>query len=355
MSHSVLVRALALSLVLPAGCEEKSTRLTVGNEPAAACELSTTTLANSEWVILKINPDKTEVPDHYARMRFFDEGGKLKVNYNVGSVAAMYTYECTARGEGLLCGEAPKVKDWCQALLVGNATCDAASLRKIEPALTDEEIAKGVAEAEANYKKYKESKDPNEWKSFQFNNNNLGNKLRGLLYVDINKKSCNLKITDNYITIYNGKKIEDSNPVGTNAFVKNTMGELLFKDCKDTANVLAQAAAGFPADPAKATQTIQFGAGDTVHYYLMAPDYQTTPDGCTDSFRTWLNGKPAQAAAAPTVVPGPKGNRTEWYASQAFPAPSATPDGDIYTFEVARTCAGKEPQELVACARAIVR
>ena len=200
-----LVGSLALGLT---ACEEKSSKMTLGAAPPAACELTVDTLADTEWLFLKANPDKTEVPEHKTRMRFFDEGGKLKVKYNVGSVADMYTYECEKVGEEQICKEEPKVKDWCQALLTGGAECDAAALRKIEPNLTDDEIKKGIEEAQANVAKYK---DTPQWKAFQLNNNNLGNKLRGLLYVKVDQNNCRIRVTDNFMTIYNGKRVEKDN------------------------------------------------------------------------------------------------------------------------------------------------
>ena len=53
----------------------------------------------------------------------------------------------------------------------------------------------------------------------------LGNKLQGILYVKVDESACRLKVTDNYMTMFNGERKEDSNPNGTNPFVKNTLGE----------------------------------------------------------------------------------------------------------------------------------
>jgi hypothetical protein len=348
-----LTAAAALAaLTALVGCEDKPSKLSVGTAPAVACDLKAEGLAGTEWVINRINPDKTEVPDHAARLKFFDEGGKLKAKYNVMSVAAMYTYDCEVTPNGLTCKEAPKPKDYCQALVAGKAECTPETLKAIAADLTDEQIATGIKEANEVIAKFKGGPD---WGKFEFNNNNLGNKLRGILYVKVNDKQCNLRVTDNYMTIYNGKKLEDSNPVGTNAFVKNSLGELLWEDCKDTTSFIPLGAEGFPADPAKAQPVVLHPAGSTVHYYVLAADLQAPVEGCSYSYQTWLSGKPLAKDLKPAEVDGPAGKRLEWHVSQTFDAPSATGDGEVLALDLTKTCAGKEPEKRLLCAQVMIK
>ena len=108
------------ALVALTGCEEKSSKMTLGgNQDAGACDLGLDSLAGKDFVYLELKPDKSEVPTHKSRIRFFEEEGTLKAKYNVGSVADMYTYECRmssgggqahlrreAEGQGLVPGHA---------------------------------------------------------------------------------------------------------------------------------------------------------------------------------------------------------------------------------------------------------
>jgi hypothetical protein len=340
------------ALLMVSACEEKPSKLAVGTAPAAACDLKVDGRAGSEWVIKKINPDKTEVPDHSARIQFFDEGGVLKAKYNVMSVAAMYTYTCEVTPNGLTCREPAKPKDYCQALVAGKAECTPEALKAIASDLTDEQIATGIKEANEVIAKFKGGPD---WAKFEFNNNNLGNKLRGLLYVKVNDRECNLRVTDNYMTIYNGKRIEDSNPVGVNAFVKNTLGELLWEDCKDTTSLVPLAAEGFPADPAKAQPVVLHAPGSTVHYYVLAADLQTAAPECSYTYQTWLGGKPLAKDLKPTEVDGPAGKRLEWHVSHTFEDASATGDGEVLAIDLTKTCAGKEPERKLLCSQIMVK
>ena len=141
----------------------------------------------------------------------------------------------------------------------------------------------------ANVTKFKGT---DKWKSFVFNNNNLGNKLRGVLYVKVNEKKCQLTVTDNYVTIYNGKKREDSNPNGTNAFVKNELGDLLWDHCTESANLIALDTAEFPKDPKNAGHMGKWGVNQDVNFWYLGADAMAAPEGCSYNFDTWVDGQP---------------------------------------------------------------
>ncbi|MEC7949174.1 MAG: hypothetical protein VX265_16510, partial [Myxococcota bacterium] len=105
--HTQMVLGLVALLSL-SGCEEKSSKMTLGGSQGVdGCDLALDNLAGKDFVFLELKPDRSEVPTHRSRVRFFEEEGTLKAKYNVGSVADMYTYECreSSGGDKLICGE----------------------------------------------------------------------------------------------------------------------------------------------------------------------------------------------------------------------------------------------------------
>lgn len=349
-----LVALLSLS-----GCEEKSSKMTLGGSQGVdGCDLGLDSLAGKDFVFLELKPDRSEVPTHRSRVRFFEEDGALKAKYNVGSVADMYTYECreSSGGDKLICGEKPKVKDWCQALLVGGADCELATLQKIEKSLTAEDIAEGVKEATANVAKYK---DKPEWESFKLNNNNLGNKLRGVLYVKVNPRKCQLTITDNYLTIYDGKKREDSNPNGTNPFVINEMGDLLWEHCTNRQDLIALESADYPKNPEKVGHMARHGAGKDVNFWYLAGDVQAPVEGCSYTYDTWFDGKPGDRGLSPKA--SEDGKRLEWHFTKNFATASENGLGNAVTAVLTKKCDeakkvgdGWKDGKRVACAGVLI-
>lgn len=344
-----LVAALSL-----AGCEDKKGGLTVGDAGADGCELTVEGLTDSEWIIEKINPDKTTTPDHSARIKFITEDGKLKAKYNVQSVADMYTYRCEkVKDDKVTCREKPRVKDFCQALEAGGSKCDTATIKGLLPDATDKELEEGIKQGMEVVTKYK---DKPEWKQFVAQNNNLGNKLRGILYVKLDSKRCQLRVTDNYMTVYNGKKIEDSNPVGTNPFVKNTMGDLLWEHCENRNDLLPMSKGEFPADPAQARPEPQQESGKPVHFWYLAADALAAAEGCTYKYDIWLDGKPLAKDQTPKQADdGNGGKRLEWHYTHTFSAPSPDARGNVVTSVVNTSCQGKETVKKVACAAVLVK
>ncbi len=347
------VGAVSLCAVLAmVGCEEKKSGLTVGDEGATGCDLSADKLANTEWVILKINPDKTEVPDHSARIKFVTEDGGLKAKYNVQSVADMYTYNCESKEDRVTCRETPRVKDFCQALEAGGKKCDEASLKEMLPDATAEQLKDGIEKGMENVNKYKGKP---EWQQFVAQNNNLGNKLRGVLYVKLDSKRCQLRVTDNYITVYNGQKLEDSNPVGTNPFVKNAMGDLLWEHCESRDSLFPRSSAELPADLTQMRPEPQQEAGKEVHFWYLSQDSMAPAEGCTYGYDLWLDGKPLQKGLKPEEADdGKGGKRLDWHAVHSFSDPSATGAGNVVTAVVNTNCAGKETKK-VACAAVLIQ
>ncbi len=340
------------ALMLSTACEENKKGFTVGSAgDAEGCTLSLDTLADSEWLFLKALPDKSEVPDISTRLKFESKDGKLAARYNVGSVSDMYDYDCEVVGEELHCKEPPKVKDWCQAFEAGGKTCDAATLRTMEPSLTDEEIAKGMKEAQEVIGKYKGT---DKWDHFVLNNNNLGNKLRGILYIKVDKRHCRLRITDNYQTIFNGKKREDSNPAGTNAFVKNDQGELSWEHCT-ARDLLALESAEFPKKPQNASHQARWAPGKEAHQWLLSEAHRVPKDGCTYDYDVYVSGRPTLKGQTPETVDVRRGKELRWHFAHTFADASTTAQGEITQMVVRTQCEGKETDTIVACNAVLVR
>ncbi len=354
LRHGLLLASVATVLTLGGCDDDKKGGLTVGDAGHDGCDLTVDGLTDSEWIILKINPDKTETPDHSARLKFFQEDGQLKAKYNVQSVADMYTYRCEkSKDDKVTCREKPRVKDFCQALEAGGSKCDTATLKGFLPDATDKELEEGIKAGMEIVSKYK---DKPEWPQFVAQNNNLGNKLRGILYGKLDSKRCQLRLTDNYMTVYNGKKVEDSNPVGTNPFIKNNMGDLLWEHCENRNDFIPLSTGTFPADPANVAPQPKQEAGKEVHFWYLAGDALAPAEGCTYKYDLWLDGKPLAMGQAPTQADdGNGGKRLEWHYAHTFTDPSPNALGNVVSAVVNTTCAGKEPVKKVACAAVLVQ
>ncbi|MFT4976114.1 MAG: hypothetical protein ACI8S6_002009 [Myxococcota bacterium] len=344
LKHMLLLGAGALAL---ASCDGSSEGITLGGE-AEGCTLSWETIAGTEWLFLKANPDKTEVADIKTRLRFVAKEGKTVAQYNVGSLSDFYDYPCEMVGEELICKQEPNVQSWCTAILANGKECTATTLRAEAPELTDEEIAEGKKLAEAEYAKYKGT--PNEAR-FKAEYGNLGNKLRGVLYIKIDSRNCRLRVTDMYKFYYQGKWGEDSNPAGINPFVKNELGDLLWESCDNPLDLVDLRAATYPSDPANVRNMTQHPPGTEVHYWFLNTDWSKPAEGCTFGYDIWHNGKPSEQNQSPNNVDG----TLQWHYSRTFPDASAPGEAEVSTIVATKTCAGKEPETIVSCNALLVK
>lgn len=352
---------MLLFLTALTACEERSNSLNLNAPQEGACALSNETLAGTTWLYNKLAADGSGVrtPDVQTRMKFYQEDGILKAKYTVGSYSDVYEYHCFEKAGEWACFEPPKYKDWCQALTVHQkdgdpAACTPEALAKIAQGLAnDEEIAAGIKEAGEVVAKYKGG---DEWEQFVFNNNNLGNKLQGRLYAKVNTKKCSLRVTDNYMTIFNGKVKEDSNPVGTDEFVESDQGEMMWEHCTDSSDLIAMKTDKFPESeeevlPCVPNQGCSYAAGETAYYHYIGIDGRETKEGCTYSYDTYVDWKPGEMGQTAEIVDFKRKKEARYGFSVAHADPGA------HVVEIVRyaTCDGKKEQVEVSCNLVLVQ
>ncbi len=345
----------SLLLMGAVGCDDQqSGGLTVGTPQGAGdCTLSLDGIAGTEWLYLRANPDKSESPDIKTRLKFVSEGGAIHAKYNVGSLSDMYDYTCAVEGDEMVCKQQPNVVEWCKAMIAAGDECTAEALKAQEPALSDKEIEDGIKAANADFAS---AKSRNYEKGFKQQYNNMGNKLRGVLYVKVDARKCRLRVQDMYRFYYNGKWGEDSNPAGINPFVKNDQGELLWDHCDNPLDLVDLKSAEYPSDPANVKNVTQHAVNEPVHYWFLSGDYAAPEEGCTYSYNTWLNYKPDQQNLKPEEIAG-KGNKKElrWHFTKTYTEASGPGEAEVVTMNVVKTCAGKEAVKTTACNAVVVK
>ncbi len=307
-----------LALNLLAGCGGGAGG---GEEPA--CDLSFNTLEGRTFVMAEAQPDKSYKNNPMARIRFEKGEHGLIAKYTAKSVSDVYTYACDPpKGEGedreMYCAEKERPKDWCQALEVHEpGSCSRKALRKLGIRKTsDEELLEAVKAARAAIKEARaKGEDSREWKLFVLNNNNLGNKLQGRLYIKIDQERCRLSLSDMYFTIYNGKGVEDTNPVGVNPFVE-TDETYMFEHCDEGRNIVADLdTEDPPANLSDIPPTRIHEFGKPVYYFYFGEKDAKAEEGCTYSADLWFGWKPGKKDVA--ITPEEDGTLL-WRASHAW-------------------------------------
>lgn len=187
-----LFALLALSL---AACPASST------QKANDCDLDVEKLTG-DWVSLKGGGTGQDVPDKYARLRFYEEDGKRKAIYTAGQLVPgkpmtnKYKYEFLE-------------KDSLQAAV----------------------YVKNMFPDKSNQRIERLKKD----------NRSLGLKFEGRMYISIDKKRCALVLSDMYVTYVKGERTEDSNPAGTRTYLRANPKDppLAFEHCTESGQLMA--------------------------------------------------------------------------------------------------------------------
>lgn len=304
------------SLVLPAGVVVLSLfACTGGGGEVATCDLTVDTLPGQSFVMSEAQPDGPDKLNPLARIHFVEEGGKVSAKYTAMSMGDVYTYECEKQEKDgkaeLKCSEKERLQDWCEALLAWDTTCKAKKLRELGATATDEEIEVAMKAAKKAKNEAKEE-GGRTWEIWHKSRAQLMNKLQGNLYAKVDEKRCRLRIDDLYWTLYKGEKKEDSNPVGTNPFVKAEK-DWTFVDCDNTVDLWDLEEDAFPTKPLEAVPKHEIGK--SIYYYHTGKKAEKAEEGCAytyDSYAGWL-----PVAQGVKAEPNEEG-RLMWRAEHAF-------------------------------------
>lgn len=185
---------LAASSLLLIGCSS-STQPT-----KAECDLDVENLSG-DWISLKGGGTGQDMPDKYARIRFFVEEGKNKAIYTAGQLIPnkpmtnKYTYEYVS-------------KTVQNDVLYSLNMFPTKSKQRIERLKKD--------------------------------NRSLGLKFEGRVYVKVDPRRCALVISDMYVTYVRGKETIDSNPAGTRTYLRAnpTDPPLSFRHCNESGQIV---------------------------------------------------------------------------------------------------------------------
>lgn len=340
------VATLALGLALATGCSSAPT------EPA--CDLTVDNLTGKAFVMSEAQPQGAAKENPLARLTFVDEGG-IKAKYTAMSVSDIYTYECTKgekNGESeLVCAEAPRLQDWCEALLAREKACTKKKLKELGATGTDEEldaVVKAAKDAQAKVEKEGTDRDKLVWKARRAS---LGNKLQGRLFAKVDSR-CRLRIDDMYWTLKaDGTKVEDSNPAGTNPFVKSDQ-PWLFKHCTDTASLWDLETDAFPKEALGAPP--QHELGKPIYYFNTSETGSKAEEGCTYSYNTYVGWLPQGKDMKPTEQDG----RLIWRGEHTFSDKDVREvngkQGALFTMERFKECGGKKELIDVSCRASVL-
>lgn len=328
-------------------------------EETAACDITLDALSGRTFLMYEAQPDgKTYKESVTTRLKFVDEAGKLTAKYTVGSLSDVYDYGCKLKEKDdkkeLYCAEEERPQDWCQALEVFEAgSCTKAKLRELGIAdATDEALNEAIKKAKGVVKEYRGTE---KWNHFVLNNNNLGNKLQGRLYVEVDDKRCRLSITDMYFTIFDGKKVEDTNPVGKNPFVE-TKNELMFVHCKDGRSLADLTTAEVPADLSTIPPRREHTVDNDIFYHYLGENAVKAEEGCNYSYDAYSQWKLLQENV---VVQADEKGALKWNLAHKYGATDLVSysNQQVGVLHMVRSkeCGGKEEQIDVLCNAAMVK
>ncbi|MBN1337015.1 MAG: hypothetical protein JXB39_13740 [Deltaproteobacteria bacterium] len=336
------MRFLVLSLLISllAGCGGRTQAPPPTDEAASECGLTLDNLAGRTFIHLNKDAPGKFSDDPLARAYFFSEGGKTKVRYNTRHPTDFYTYTCEKMEgqEKLLCKEDnPKPVAYCKSLWANDLGCDPQRLVELtgctleEAQKAREEVDEEITRLKKNKKLQKELDDM----KMVFNHPN--NQLRGLVYVKIRHRECQLLLQDRYETINLGQVRELENVLGT-AYFGETKKEYILEHCTDDKNLIAvdKPDAWFnPGDTRYRWRT-----GDTVYFRYVGPEDQTPKPGCTYTMDLWADWEPTAKGQAVPVKDG----KLQWVFNKRYDQPGRLP----YFVHMTRyrACGAESPQRI---------
>ncbi len=325
------------------------------------CTLDLSEFVGTEWVMHEAQPGGANVPNPMARGRFVMEdvevpgvdGGEattesaLKLYYTTKSPSDVFEYTCKIKEDQgrIICRDDHNLLGWCAALEGHEAgSCTKSRLRSLGArAETDDELLEAMRAAKAARE---EAEEGGYGEQFSLVNNNMGNKLQSVVYVEILEASCQPVFTDNYKALYNGRWVEDSNVVGTNPFILGT-GDYLWDTCTDVQNMVSTKTAERPTEQPE-PEVMDYGA--ELHYHYAGTTAMEPVEGCTYEIDTYAQWRPQISHQA--VTAGEDG-KLDWHSSYRWADTAAlklanpgNPTG-IYTLNRYQTCGDATERELI--------
>ena len=95
------------------------------------------------------------------------------------------------------------------------------------------------------------------------------------------------------MTIYNGNRVTDSNPVGTNPFVQ-TPDAFDYENCTDPRSLFNYSSATLPKDLNTVPRRRMFEKGQPVHYHFLGEKDAKATKGCTYSRDVSVQWRPVK-------------------------------------------------------------
>lgn len=339
-------------ILLFVGCSD-TTENAEGDSPAKKCDLSikdSKQLYNTEWLAFRDEGD-TKYIDVETRMRFYEKDGGLALKYNAGSSYEMYNYYCSYKKSKniLKCEQPPKVSEVCKTLLASDKKCTEAEISNFYEDFSSAEMESGIEKAMKFYKE--RIKRRGFEAAFKKRYNRLENKLMGEMEIKVDKKTCSLTVADAYKTMVNGKMRDNFNNIGTNPFVPNEKGELLWEHC-NVFRLFDMPNDEYPKDWRQTVTTMQHPKNKPVNYLFLEREYIKPEEGCTYGFDVWLNGTPLQKGLKPEVVKVEKSKKVvvdelRWKFAHTFTKASTKPQ--VTTWVIEKKCGDNPKKKIVTC------
>ena len=271
------------------------------------CNLDATNLdsIHGSWISLTGGGGGADVPDKFARAKFFSEDGKQKAIYTAGRLAPgmpqtnKYEYEFSAM----------------------DPRGDAIYSKNMFPGKSKQRIAR-----------------------LKKDNRNLAVKFEGRMYVKVDKVNCVLVVSDMYVTYVRGEEKMDSNPAGTRTYLQLGPNEppLSWVHCDEPRQLAAFTKEDVNWDkdrPLAAKKEVFVGEPIWLHYAhklyegrdakeKWTADGVFAEDGATYDYELWIADTAAGGKQKIAIEPDPNdGGRLGWKVEYAF---TKAPEGGVY-------------------------
>lgn len=300
--------------------------------PSASTQVQTCDIdidhLSGDWVSLTGSGQGTDQPDKYARIRFYEDGGKKKAIYTAGRIAPgnpatnKYNYEYVSK----------------------TSLGDVMYSINMFP-----------------------DKSPQRIERLRKDNRRLDVKFEGRVYVKIDPKRCALVISDMYVTWVKGKEMIDSNPSGTRTYLRANPQEpeLSFVNCDEPNQLLpfAEARLDWTKQPTPLDPHEGIFAGEPLYFHYVEQTFEGSKEelaaylvkvgalpeeGATYDYEIWMKDMREAGAQKIAVAADPEDeNRIPWVFKYTFDKSSV--DGVFVEMHRYKTKDGKRTLVGNAC------